>query len=49
MGKPCDIDLRVAGSSPVGQLLILFPQCFSSSYKNSMSTLKSSSQVPNTQ
>ena len=40
------IDLRVAGSNPAGQLLILFPQCFSSSYKNSMSTCKSSSQVP---
>ena len=45
MGKRALIDLRVAGSNPAGQLLI-FPQCLSGSYKNSMSTCKSSSQVP---
>ena len=39
-------DLRVAGLNPAGQLLIYFHNVFSSSYKNSMSTCKSSSQVP---
>ena len=39
-------DLRVAGSNRAGQLFIYFHNVFSSSYKNSMSTCKSSSQVP---
>ena len=46
MGKSCAIDLRVAGSSPAGQLLVYLNNVFSSSYKNFMSTFKSSSQVP---
>ena len=43
--KSCAMDLRVAGSSPA-RVLILFPQCLSSSYKNSVLTFKSSSQLP---
>ena len=51
MGKSCAIDLRVAASNPAGQLLIYFHNVFpvssnSCSNKNSMSTFKSSSQVP---
>ena len=46
MGKSCAVDLiRVVGSSPAGQLLILSTMFFSS-YKTSMSTFKSSFQVP---
>ena len=45
MGKLCTIDLRVAGSSSTGQLMI-FSTKFFSSYKNSLSTYKSSYQVP---
>ena len=39
-------DLRVADSSPAWQLLTFCHNVFFSSYKSSMSTFKSSSQVP---
>ena len=45
MGKSCTMDLRVPASSSTGQLLI-FSTKFFSSYKNSLLTYKSSSQVP---
>ena len=46
MGKSCAINLRVAGSSPAGQLLILFHNVFQFSQKFHVD-IKSSSQVPN--
>ena len=46
MGKSCAHRPEGSRFESGWATIDLFPQCFSSSYKNSMSTCKSSSQVP---